>query len=109
MSQFGTIGVPRLHPCTAHPSCSQFNSNDIIRTSTGKSLQYLQIPFSMDIESKYKNNEDSFNVLSSINQKETILEADSETVSATDYNFQNVEELHQRYVEVSPGVWSYVN
>ena len=105
MSQFGTIGVPRLHPCTAHPSCSQFNSNDIIRTSTGKSLQYLQIPFSMDIESKYKNNEDSFNVLSSINQKET----DAETVLATDYNSQNVEELHRRYVEVSPGVWSYVN
>ena len=30
MSQFGTMGVPRMHPCVSHPSCSQYNAKDIL-------------------------------------------------------------------------------
>ena len=103
MSQFGTIGTPRMHPCMAHPSCSQFNAHDIIRISTGKDTNHKNIL----IEQESAANDEEGNIFAipkSVSMQTTfnnaLMRENSTTGGVT-------EEENRRYIEVSPGVWSY--
>ena len=103
MSQFGTIGT--LHPCTGHPSCSQFNATDIVsRIETKTFGRSLQSPLAMHSETK-RNVEEEYGIISppSISEKIVLQKAGNN-------RFVNgeivTEEATRRYVEVSPGVWS---
>ena len=105
MSQFGTIGTPRFHPCMAHPSCSQFNANDIIRRSTREDAQFKQVSF-LDEPQKSENmeREDLLSAPKSITLQMKLTE---EAMTSDSFGGTLADEENRRYIEVSPGVWSY--
>ena len=105
MSQFGTIGTPRMHPCMAHPSCSQFNAHDIIRTSTGKDLTLKNILIGSETAS---NDEDGnmFAIPKSISKQTKLNDV---TMRENGFTGGTTEDENRRYIEVSPGVWSYAD
>ena len=114
MSQFGTIGTPRMHPCVSHPSCSQFNATDIIlasegiprRTSLRKTSEF-NCYGSINGQKGGQND----NKISSIDVND-VMEQTRKDTQKTDCLCQNgnhfAGEVNRRYVEVSPGVWSYI-
>ena len=141
MSQFGTIGAPRMHPCVSHPSCSQYNAKDILLAietkpnhlqnrntspqSTPKSKVESKddVPINLtrrktiDISASYVSSE------SDISSDYQQVEFNSRRKSSLDYgDLQNNAKRKEipllsrkqrsdgdcgRYIEVSPGVWSY--
>ena len=110
MSQFGTIGAPRMHPCVSHPSCAQYNAKDIILTSDGISRPHPNKP------SNYNHYEETQNDLQK-NQRLGRTTSDIEMKLKLETLQNNKERLNEyidgeeggrKYVEVSPGVWSYV-
>ena len=113
MSQFGTIGTPRMHPCVSHPSCSQFNATDIILASEGiprtsqRNTSKFDYYGSMDSRKDGQND----NKLSSI-EMNGMMEQTKTDIQGKECHFQNgnhfAGEGNRRYVEVSPGVWSYM-
>ena len=103
MSQFGTIGTPRMHPCMAHPSCSQFNAHDIIRTSTGKDTNLKNILIGPD--SAANDEEGNIFAIPKSVSKQTKLDHVPMRENGTTGGV--TEEENRRYIEVSPGVWSY--
>ena len=111
MSQFGTIGTPRMHPCVSHPSCGQFNATDIILASAGPlhlappnpkmnmngaSMQYSH--------SNIQNNAKSFEMA-----RRSEMDASSlHEIGNGNISGEEVTRVgSQCYVELSPGVWSY--
>ena len=105
MSQFGTIGTPRMHPCMAHPSCSQFNAHDIIRTSTGKDLIFKK--FLIGPETTANDEEgNTFGNPKSISKQTKLNDVPMRGICSTG---GETEEENRRYIEVSPGVWSYAD
>lgn len=138
MSQFGTIGTPRMHPCVSHPSCSQFNARDIMLASAGISRQFRNNPNLIDFEANYKADEEaniikrSGNVSGKMLEEVQITELQNGRITnrnanknileyhdtynnkkfKENYNIspkQFAEEVNRRYVEVSPGVWTYMD
>ena len=137
MSQFGTIGAPRMHPCVSHPSCSQYNANDILLAIESKpnQLQRRQFTSKSQVDSKddvpinsirRKTIDISESYLSSesdISSEYQRVELNSRRKSSLDYgDLENNAKRKEndlfsrkqrsdgdcgRYVEVSPGVWSY--
>ena len=105
MSQFGTIGTPRFHPCMAHPSCSQFNANDIIRRSTREDAQFKQVSFLPEPKkSEIIARDDLLSAPKSIRQQIKLAE---EPMISDSFGGAVGDEENRRYIEVSPGVWSY--
>ena len=107
MSQFGTIGTPRFHPCMAHPSCSQFNANDIIHRSAREEAQLKQVSFLP--EPQKLDNIETDDLLSppkSIKQQMRLAE---EPMRSDSLARAVADEENRRYIEVSPGVWSYAD
>ena len=91
-----------MHPCMAHPSCSQFNAPDIIRTSTGKDLTFKNILIGSETAA---NDEDGnvFAIPKSISKQTKLNDVLMRENGGT------TEEENRRYIEVSPGVWSYAD
>ena len=114
MSQFGTIGTPRMHPCVSHPSCSQFNATDIMLASDGitprtSSRQTPKFDYYGSINSRNDGQND--NKVSNI-EINGVMEQTKKDIQRTDCLCQNgnpfAGEGNRRYVEVSPGVRSYM-
>ena len=107
MSQFGTIGTPRMHPCVSHPSCSQFNAKDIILSSDGIARPRLNKPSNFDHydPKDVQNNSPNGTTASDI---ELRLQVEKLQNGACRNEYIEGEERNRKYVEVSPGVWSYV-
>ena len=106
MSQFGTIGTPRMHPCVAHASCGQYNATDIMLTSAGLTRVARQKPNLDSYELKCVPTDVCNNIKpSGIGTEDIILEEAKMRTNRNETKF--VEEVSRRYVEVSPGVWSY--
>jgi len=109
MSQFGTIGAPRMHPCVSHPSCSQFNAKDIILTSDGIPRPRPNKPsnfnhfeeFQKGIQNDLRHGMTSFDIEQKL-KMETLLNNKQRLNEYIDGDDGN-----RKYVEVSPGVWSY--
>ena len=106
MSQFGTIGT--LHPCTAHPSCSQFNARDIIsRIESKTSGRSLPSSFSVYSEQELDIDKEHGIISPPLSNKECVRQ--NLAVHILDNGGIATEEATRRYVEVSPGVWSYMD
>ena len=105
MSQFGTIGTPRMHPCMGHPSCSQFNANDIIRTSAARDMKIKNNNFSLQLEATHNMEEENNITIPTSVTKTTVF--DEGPTGSNRHNKGISEEENRRYIEVSPGVWSY--
>ena len=107
MSQFGTIGT--LYPsCTGHPSCSQFKARDIIFRYEPKTTGRLDVStFSTDLAPN--NNVDGKNgmISSSTNNMENVMKIVGMNIHGSDGTI--TEEVTRKYVEVTTGVWSYMN
>lgn len=105
MSQFGTIGTPRMHPCMAHPSCSQFNANDIIRTSAAIDMKFKNNNFSLNPEPTLNMEEEHNDTSPTSITKRAIFDVGPKRGNGNNGGIP--EEENRRYIEVSPGVWSY--
>ena len=110
MSQFGTIGAPRMHPCVSHPSCAMYNARDIILTSDGISRPHPNKPSTYNHYEKSQDdlqNNHRYGMAASdieLRLKFETLQNNKERLN--EYN--EGDEGNRKYVEVSPGVWSYV-
>lgn len=113
MSQFGTIGTPRMHPCFSHPSCSQFNATDIMLASAGIPRTSPTKPFKYEYYESINslNNGENKNKRSNM-EMNSMMEQTKKDIQRTECLCQNgnhfEREGNRRYVEVSPGVWSYM-
>lgn len=112
MSQFGTIGT--LFPsCTSHPSCSQFNARDIIfRYEMNQNIggNPLESKFSMDVKTSNLNRIDQEN--GSISPTPKNIKRGWKNImrnTGSNEEMTKTEEVTRRYVEVTPGVWSFMN
>ena len=106
MSQFGTIGT--LHPCTTHPSCSQFNARDIISRIESKTTgRSLSSPFTMYSEQKHDIYQEHGMISPPFSNKENVRQ--NVAIDTPHNGGTATEEATRRYVEVSPGVWSYMD
>ena len=106
MSQFGTIGT--LHPCTAHPSCSQFNASDIISRIESKTTERsILSPFSMYSEQDHDIDKEHGINSPPLSNKECVRQ--NVVINTLDNSGTVTEEATRRYVEVSPGVWTYMD
>jgi len=103
MSQFGTIRA-LLPSCTGHPSCSQFVARDIIgRFESETTQRCLRSSSSMELESKGAITNEISRPTVNI---ETVLQID--VTNTLDNERMVIDEVPRRYVEISPGVWSYM-
>ena len=111
MSQFGTIGTPRMHPCVSHPSCGQFNANDIILASAGP-LHLAPANPKMNMNgasmkyshSNIQNNAKSFEIA----RRSEMDDSNLHEIGNGNISGEEVTRVgSQSYVELSPGVWSY--
>ena len=107
MSQFGTIGT--LYPsCTGHPSCSQFNARDILFRYEPKTTGILDgSTFSADHAPNHNTHEEHGMDSSSANNMENMMKMVRMNRHGSDGII--TEEVTRKYVEVTPGVWSYMN
>ena len=111
MSQFGTIGTPRMHPCVSHPSCGQFNATDIILASAGP--LHLAPPnpkMNMNGASmKYSHSNIDKNTKSfEMARRNAMDDSNLHEIGNGNISGEEVSRVgSQSYVELSPGVWSY--
>ena len=96
-----------MHPCVSHPSCSQNNARDIILFSDGITRPHPNKPSNYD---HYNPKDAQNNVPNGITASdiEVRLKMDRSQNGECGNEYIEGEEKNRKYVEVSPGVWSYV-
>ena len=112
MSQFGTIGVPRMHPCVGWiPKLVDLESKYLEDKESNISQRTSNITENMLNEDQISEPKDKLTAHKYANSN--IFENyqyDDEKKTKADHNISPTpfkKEANRRYVQVAPGVWSY--
>ena len=120
MSAFGCIGTPRMHPCVSHPSCGQYNATDVIQKFQNHghhhptvvtptpipTVEHVNTPSFLSTQPPPPPHPEERRMIPEISSVALLSPVSS--ISTPQANVHWNEEAHKKYVEIAPGVWSYM-